>query len=209
MPNLLSLLLLLLRSPLCAWILGVAMGCGYCLLVLPSPSELIALRAKIALSEQAASQVTLAALDADLRHERTLRAASDLAQAQLNDQLQHLQANTEDRRHALQTVATTGRDCLRSDALRVLDGAPGLWVSSDTMPAWASGAAAGPAAAHAPAAADPGLHPAEGLIASDRQVGDWILTAGAQYQECRARLDALIGYVQQADAGTDLEPRAP
>lgn len=205
----LTLLLAALRSPLLAWLLGLVMGWACTAALLPSAGDVLRLRAQIAATATAAAQDSVAALDTQLQHERTLRAASDLAQAQLNDQLQHLQANTEDRRHALQTVATTGRDCLRSDALRVLDGAPGLWVSSDTMPAWASGAAAGPAAAHAPAATDPGLHPAEGLTASDRQVGDWILTAGSQYQECRARLDALIGYVQQADAGTDLEPRAP
>ncbi|WP_338414753.1 hypothetical protein [uncultured Sphaerotilus sp.] len=185
-----------LRSPLVAWVLGLVMGWAYTAALLPSVGDVVRLRAQIQATASAAAQASLAALDAQLRHERTLRTAADLAQAQLTDQLRHLRDSTEDRRHALQTVATTGRDCLRSDALRVLDGAPGLWVSTDRPPAWATGATAGAAAAHAPAAPDPGLHPAEGLTASDRQVGDWILTAGAQYHECRARLDALITYVE-------------
>lgn len=188
------ILLAALRSPLVAWVLGLVMGWAYTAALLPSAADVVRLRAQIQATASAAAQASIAALDAQLRHERTLRAAADLAQAQLTDQLRHLRDSTEDRRHALQTVATTGRDCLRSDALRVLDGAPGLWVSSDSPP-WASGPAASAAAAHAPAAADPGVG-APGRVASDRQVSAWILGAGAQYEECRARLDALITYVE-------------
>lgn len=190
-----------LRSPLVTWVLGLVMGWAYATAMLPSAGDVVRLRAQIQATASAAAQASLAALDAQLRHERALRAAADLAQAQLTDQLRHLRDSTEDRRHALQTVATTGRDCLASDALRVLDGAPGLWVSTDAPPAWATGAATGAAAAHAPAAADPGLG-APGRTASDRQVGAWILTAGAQYEECRARLDALITYVEADDDTT-------
>lgn len=198
MPSMLPVLLAILRSPLATWLVGLVMGCAYTAAILPSGADVARLRATITATAQAAARVSIHALDEQLQHERTLRAAADLAQAQLTDQITHWRDNTEDRRHALQTTATTGADCLRSDALRVLDGAPGLWVSTDTPPAWAPGATAGTAAAHAAAAADPGLG-APGRTASDRQVSAWILTAGLQYEECRARLDALITYVEADD----------
>lgn len=189
-----SALLLALRSPLLAWLLGLGMGWACTAALLPSVADVVRLRAQITAAASAAAQASAAALETQLQHERTLRAAADAAQQQLTEQLRTLRDNAEDRRHALQTVATTGADCLRSDALRVLDGAPGLWVSSDSPP-WASGAAASAAAAHAAPAADPGLG-APDRAASDRQVSAWILGAGAQYEECRARLDALITYVE-------------
>lgn len=101
--------------------------------------------------------------------------------------------------------ATTGRACLGSSALRVLDGAPGLRVAArpDTT--------ASPDATHAALAADTGERgrepegPADagqtaaaglsGPVATDTGVARWMLAAGAQYEQCRARLDALIDYV--------------
>lgn len=72
--------------------------------------------------------------------------------------------------------ATSGRVCLDAAALRVLDAAPGIAV----MPAPASSAAA-----------------ADGRFASDTDVGTWAAEAGALFETCRARLDALIDWHAQ------------
>lgn len=79
---------------------------------------------------------------------------------------------TREKRHAVSTV-TTGRACLDGPALRLLDGAPGLRVAH--LPPTASGAAA-----------------ADAPIATDTDITGWSIDAGAQYETCRARLDALI-----------------
>ncbi|MCK9987618.1 MAG: hypothetical protein AzoDbin1_04090 [Azoarcus sp.] len=78
--------------------------------------------------------------------------------------------------------ATTGRACLSGPALRLLDGAHGLRVDVPEP-------ARGPAATDGAAPADPGE-----LVASDTDVARWIARAGLQYDECRRRLDALIGW---------------
>lgn len=93
--------------------------------------------------------------------------AAALTQEKLDDALRH---------------ATTGSTCLREPALRLLDGAHGIRVE---LPAAAGStpAADGPAAA---AAGEP--------VSSDTDVARWIAGAGLQYDECRRRLDALIGW---------------
>lgn len=84
--------------------------------------------------------------------------------------------------------ATTGRACLRGPALRLLDGAHNLSVA-------VSAPAGVPAAADGSAPADPGE-----LVSSDTDIARWIARAGLQYDECRRRLDALIGW--HAGAGS-------
>lgn len=95
----------------------------------------------------------------------------------------------EQQRHDALRKATTGRTCFDGRALRVLDGAPGIRVEPDTgqlgdVPA----PTGGPAGAHAAATAAVQPH------STDTDVGRWIVTAGAQYEQCRARLDALIDW---------------
>lgn len=90
-------------------------------------------------------------------------------------------ARLKERNDALQR-ATLGRPCLGVDALRVLDGSPGLRVERVPAP---TGSAPG---ANAAAAAD------SGQLASDRDVGSWALEAGEQYERCRTRLGALIDF---------------
>lgn len=86
---------------------------------------------------------------------------------------------------------TTGRACLGSGALRVLNRAPGL--RTELAPASgivATGGAAAPAADDAGSAASDGGDE----FATDTQVGDWAIDAGAQYEVCRTRLDKLIDW---------------
>jgi prophage endopeptidase len=91
----------------------------------------------------------------------------------LNQQSQIDQLKTE-KQHAIK-VATTGRACLGADALRVLDKSPGITVSGPAQ------AASSPAAAGEP-------------IATDTDIALWIVNAGASFEVCRARLDALIDW---------------
>lgn len=132
---------------------------------------------------------------ADLRttHAETARlaarsAANTLQQAQqrgdvLTDALAQRQAQIDqlhqDKRHAL-TRVTTGRPCLSSAAVRLLNaeqaddpadyGAPGVPQATGS-----------PDADHA-------------TTATDADVGGWAIAARAQYNTCRARLAALIDW---------------
>ena len=97
------------------------------------------------------------------------------------------------------TLATQGRACLDAAALRVLDRAPG--IAARPVPAAPRRAAA---AGGAQPAADP-PQPAGGAqlgaelelderSASDTDLARWALSAGARYDECARRLDALIDW---------------
>jgi hypothetical protein len=99
-----------------------------------------------------------------------------LTQAAQIDQLK------EEAQHAIAT-ATTGRTCLDSAALRVLQHAPGITL----VPTTTSGAAA---ADGAPAAlADGGA-----WYSTDTQLASWAIETAAGYETCRTRLDALIDW---------------
>ena len=69
--------------------------------------------------------------------------------------------------------STTGRTCLGRATLRLLDKAPGLSVSN--LPPPTSGAVE---------AGEP--------VATDTDVSVWVSDAGARFEVCRNRLDALI-----------------
>lgn len=92
----------------------------------------------------------------------------------LLQQQTHIDQLTTEARHAIPQV-TAGKPCLGPAALRLLDSAPGLSVNG--LPPATGGAAA-----------------ANGRIATDTDIAGWSLDAGAQYEVCRARLDALIGW---------------
>lgn len=102
----------------------------------------------------------------------------------LKQQDQIIQLKSE-KLHAI-ALATTGRPCLGGSALRLLDQAPGIDLRR-LPPATGSAAAAGGATA-----ADGG--DADTEYSSDTQAALWIAEAGARYEVCRARLDALIGW---------------
>lgn len=157
------------------------------------PDAKVAQRAR---TEQAATQ-RAATAEAALAREHQAQALSDSLAARLAQAEKDLATTAKERDEAL-TKATTGRVCFGSAALRVLNGAPGIRVAA--VPAPAPGAAA----AHGPAAADTGGQPGlsagigtddgAGSVATDTGVSRWVAAAGAQYETCRARLDALIDY---------------
>lgn len=123
---------------------------------------------------------------ADEKNQLAQHAAKTLQEAQargdalsaglLNQQKQIDQLKTE-KRDAIRQV-TTGKPCLNGPALRLLSSAPGLSVR-DLSPATGSAIAAG----------EP--------IATDTDIAFWIVDAGAQFEACRARLDALIDWYVQ------------
>lgn len=126
--------------------------------------------------------------------ERTAKEALQAAQTRgdefsrtlLKQQDQIIQLKSE-KLHAI-ALATTGRLCLNGPALRLLDQAPGINLRR-LPPAPGSAAAAGGSAAPAGGDGD-----ADAEYASDTQAALWIAEAGARYEVCRARLDALIGW---------------
>jgi hypothetical protein len=108
---------------------------------------------------------------------------------------------TQERNDAI-AHTTTGRACFDSGTLRVLNGAAGLRVAAAQSPGTTAGTDAAHAAPATPAS-EPGRQPAavaDGLVATDTDVGHWMLAAGAQYEQCRVRLDALIDYVADPTA---------
>ena len=93
------------------------------------------------------------------------------------------------------TKVTTGRACLGESALRLLNSAPGLSVRG------LAPAVSGPTAAGAAPATD-------SIVSTDTDIATWAIDAGAQYEVCRARLDALIDWHQQpAPPATTETPR--
>ena len=131
------------------------------------------------------------------RSAEVLQAATDRGD-QLVEALELRQADinqlSREKRDALAKV-TTGRTCLGESALRLLNSAPGLTVRG-LAPAVVSTAAAGQ-----PTAPDT-------VVSSDTEVATWIVDAGAQYEVCRARLDALIDWHEKpAPPATTESPR--
>ena len=91
---------------------------------------------------------------------------------------------TREKRNAISQV-TTGRACLDSAALRLLNTAPGLSVSG--IPQTTGSVVAAGAAA----ATDTDI---AGVVSTDADIASWAIDAGSQYEVCRARLDALIDW---------------
>lgn len=84
----------------------------------------------------------------------------------------------QEKRHAV-AQNTTGRPCLGEPALRLLNSAPGLYVSGLPSPTTAASSAAA----------------AGERIATDTDITGWAIDAGAQYGVCKDRLDALIDFL--------------
>lgn len=122
----------------------------------------------------------------------------DALTLQLAGQAQQIETLTKERRDALKNT-TSGRACLGSASLRLLDGAPGLRVAG--LPKATGGLAA--------AGARVATHPddwTEGRWASDSDLGQWALEAGAQHKLCRQRLDALIEWHQPSSTTSTATP---
>ncbi|HEY0954015.1 MAG TPA: hypothetical protein VGE36_04610 [Roseateles sp.] len=124
-------------------------------------------------SERATANETrlLAARSAVLQLQAA-QARGDELTLQLAKRSREAETLSKEKRDALTNV-TSGRACLGTAALRVLDGAPGLRVAG--LPAATGSAAAG-----------------DGPVATDTDIGQWSIGAGAQYDLCRDRLGALI-----------------
>lgn len=158
--------------PLLGVALGLSLGAwaAYTLGRAPLQVDLAQLRQNIATAQtQAATQFAKALQQAQQR--------GDALTTQLAARQQHIDQLSREKHHALAQV-TTGRVCLGNAALRVLNSAPGLSVAG--LPQAASGAAA----AGQPIA----------TYASDLDIGQWAIDAGAQHEQCRQRLDALIDW---------------
>ena len=107
------------------------------------------------------------------------RARADRLTTELAEAREAARQKTEELQDALQRE-TAGRECLRGNALRLLNNAPGLRVSAPTGGAVAADAA---------------------RVATDTDLARWATRAGEQYAECQRRLDALIRW--HAETGTE------
>lgn len=92
--------------------------------------------------------------------------------------------------HRALLTKTTGRTCFDAAAVGVLQHTPGISVLP--TPAAGADAALGATASAGGVATAAGADYA--LTASDTQVAHWAVDAGAAYEVCRARLDALIDW---------------
>ncbi|MEY2875973.1 MAG: hypothetical protein RLZZ373_3344 [Pseudomonadota bacterium] len=171
----------------------------------PSAAERTAEHDAIATSITARQQVET--LTAALEQERTSRAASDAVQSRLTTELQQLHAAAQDRKHAIASATSNGRDCLRSGALRMLDGSPGISVDYTEQLVTEHTASLADAADATPASSAHST-PSAGERSSESQIAAWIISAGEQYEECRTRLDALIDFIEMTQHRQD-EEQAP
>lgn len=112
-------------------------------------------------------------------------ARSDQLERKLRDTEDQLHQLSEEKRRAVKPL-TTGRACLTSAAVRVLNADTGSTPGS--VPATVGGSAP----ADATAAADPDVESEE--VATDSDVASWTITAREQYGVCRRRLQNLIDW---------------
>jgi len=118
---------------------------------------------------------------------------SDTLALQLSDTLTQTETLKQEKTHALRAAAA-GRVCLDARTLGVLNTSPGLSVAGfDGVPT------AQPGLVAAGAAFGSDSYPTEsagapGLVATDADIGTWAIGAGAAYEACRQRLDALIDW---------------
>ena len=125
---------------------------------------------------------------------RTLERAAEVLQAavdrgdQLTNSLELRQAQINQlarEKHDAMQKATTGRTCLGEPALRLLNGAPGLSVRGLTPATGSTAAEGGAVATHTNITE---------VTSTDTDIASWAVDAGAQFEVCRARLDALIDW---------------
>lgn len=137
-----------------------------------------------------------ARLTATVQHLVQLKAAIDRGD-QLTRDLHQANASTlalQDRLDHEIEKATTGRACLGTDALRLLDRAAAGPNASAPPPGKPAATHAGEPAAHAT-----GHDQADAVVASDTDVARWANAAYAQYAQCAQRLNALIDWHTPTD----------
>lgn len=173
--------------PLCAALVAVVFGVGTAaggyVGRLPLHAELASVKADIAqLRATQAESARLAAMAAAKGLQLAQQRGDVLTAALAQRQAQIIQLK-KDQRDALSRL-TTGRACLGSAAVGVLNGTP------DTAPV---GLELVPQAPSSVAAAG-------GAFATDGDVGHWAIAARAAHDTCRQRLDALIDWHSQEPA---------
>lgn len=161
------------RSTTVAWLVLVALGAlaGWELGRMPLQVDLAELRT--AHAETARLAARSAANTLQQAQQRGNALTDELAQRQVQiDQI------SREKRDAINRL-TTGRACLSSAAVRLLNQPEdfGDYGHQPVLPA-------------PPGSADA----AGGAFASDVDVGQWAITARAQYDTCRQRLNALIDW---------------
>jgi len=174
--------------PLLALLAGAAAGAwgGYTVGRAPLLVDLAQLR-------ESDSEAARVAAIANARRLQAAHERSDVLGGQLAQVLASNSQLSQEKTHALR-LAATGRVCLSERALSVLNGSPGLRVAGlDRVPT-AQPAAAAAGGATAADSDPPTATGAPERIATDEDIGTWSIGAGAQYETCRARLDALIDW---------------
>lgn len=168
----------MLMHPLCLWCLWVRAlvlaGTGAALsalLVVPH------YQAKLATLQRDQAQAQATARAADIETLKHAKRQGDALTLRLQTAESTLAKNQQELQYAIHTQ-TTGRACLSSGAVRLLNTAG----STD-------------ASTHLPAPT-PGPVAADGAAATDTDVATWAANARTQYDICRARLNALIDFTQ-------------
>lgn len=145
------------------------------------------LRVELAELRQARAEDERLAARSDWLRLQEAQARGDELTTQLALAQQQIDQTTKEKRDALKS-STDGRACLGPAAVRVLDGAVGIRVAR--VPE-ATGIAATADGAIATFGVD-----ADRWV-SDLALSSWALDAGAQYEQCRQRLAALIDWSEK------------
>lgn len=125
------------------------------------------------------AQVAVERAEAEAAHARKLVAAAAVNNsltAELSRKDQEMAAALEEKSHEIKRL-TVGRRCFDARVVRVLNGAV-------------------PASQPGLSEARPGAVPEDGPFATDTDVGEWIAVAQRQYDQCRARIDAIATFYE-------------
>jgi prophage endopeptidase len=179
-------LLVTLVAALIVFVFGVGAGLRL------NQGELATLKLQNAATQAQVQRRALAA-------EAAAKLAGQTTQEELATTLAANELLKQEKTHAL-ALATTGRTCFGSATLRVLNGAPGLHVAGLPAPTASADAQDG--------AAPPDPDPLN-TLATDADMARWAITAGSQFEACRARLGGLIDYIQTTTADAAAQAAAP
>jgi hypothetical protein len=164
------------------WVLLAALGAGF---YTGWVAGRMPLHTQLAEADAAQSKERLRTAERATQVLQAAQLRSDELTQMLATQQTQIDKSKKERLDAIHQV-TTGRTCLDSASLRLLNGAPGLRVSGFAT------AGSSPVATRGATAADPDSQ--SGLISTDDDVATWDLVAGARFEVCRIRLDALIDW---------------
>lgn len=158
-----------------ALLLGVGLALGGIASHVYDTAQVATIRAELASVKAQHSEEKAQATQAALERLQTAKQRADALQTALDVTEQRLAITKTELSHEIQK-STSGRACLSGRTVRMLNRAA---AGSDPAPL--------PNAASGPAETNAG-------IATDTDIATWINSATAQYNICRARLDALIDW---------------